>query len=130
MDMKIRFFILSFCCIAAILVAGCITEKDMGTITPPTTVNGNGSATMKLLSPGGSYTFHVTSIGNKTDMIITITGTKKNSRGEIFSPYIVHNQSAVGGIDEIKKIDGFEPDTYTIEVLAANREAPWSIQIQ
>jgi hypothetical protein len=128
--MKKSFALLIITCFLIIIVAGCTSTKDMGTFNPPTTITGTGPATMKFISSGGSHTFHVTSSGDHAGMIITITGTKRDSEGKIKSGDIVHDAFAPEGIDVSKSIGGFIADTYTIEVMTTNDNAPWSIEIK
>jgi len=63
-------------------------------------------------------------------MIVTITGMKRDSTGKIKTGDIVHDATAPKGIDVVKQINGFIPETYTIDVLTTNDNAPWIIEIQ
>ena len=105
-------------------------SKDRGTVTAPGTINGAGPASFKLVSPGGSHTFHVTSTGDHAGMIVTITGTKRDSEGKIKSGDIMRDALAPKGVDASKRLNGFIADTYTIEVLTTNDDAPWTIRIE
>lgn len=126
---KSFFILLGFLCIVAVITAGCTATKDMGSVKIPTTVSGKGPAIFTFTSLGGSHSFYVTSIGDHAEMIVTVTGTKRDADGKIKSADIIHDAMAPGGIDAGKTLSGFIPDTYTIEVMTTNDGAPWRIQI-
>lgn len=121
-------FLILLVCMAAVVTAGCAETKDLGSVTPPTTVTGTGPATVKLISLGGAHTFHVTSFGEHAGLIISITGTKRDTEGRTKSGTVVRDAMAPGNIDASKTLN-LPEDVYTLEVLTTNDKAPWSIQI-
>jgi hypothetical protein len=121
--------ILLFVCIASVMVSGCTSIKDMGTVIPPTTVHGTGPAIIKFHALNSSYTFHVVSKGDHAGMIITISGSEKNQGGEIQYHKIVNDPRAAAGVDVSKTLRDFTLEEYTIAIETVNDNAPWSIQI-
>ena len=115
-------------CIALVLVAGCTSEKNLGRVAVPGTVNGNGPATFEFVSPGGSHIFHVVSTGSHAGMIVTVEGLNVDDSGKVLA-HIVENTDTTDGVDETKKLNMFTQETYKITVMTINDAAPWSIQI-